>query len=437
MDDIADNDDTQETRNLGSLAVDLEPYYADDGVIIYFADSSKYIEQIAESGALVWADPPYGVNERTRRRSSGRSGLALCNDFPPVLGDDQPFDPAPWLACERLVLWGANHYASRLPDSPTWLAWDKRDQQLENDNADCELAWTNLGGPARVFRHLWAGMLRASEQDEPRVHPTQKPIALARWAFERWCEPSDLVVDPFMGSGSALLAARECGQRAIGFELSEEYCRLAVERLGRARTLGMPSYPTEKRCPQCKRWLRVEVNRSFNAKARTGDGLQPWCRECDTRNKYGEHNGWKNFRRALETRGKGEERLWTKQLYHDMMRRFSTPGDDRFRCRWCTQPVSEYGGTYWVDRIDNDMGYLPHNCQPACKPCNFMKSNSHPAEWEKQLEGLMVRHRGNIVWSAVSPKWTHISKSIPNLESYVVRSEQNEMLFTGPSRRAS
>ncbi len=127
---------------------DLTPYYAKDGVTVYCSDSLECAEDIAESGALVLADPPYGVNERTMRKSAGRGKLAECNDFPSVIGDDKPFDPTPWLASERLILWGGNHFASRLPSESCWLTWDKRDGQGSNDNADCELAWTNLGGPA-------------------------------------------------------------------------------------------------------------------------------------------------------------------------------------------------------------------------------------------------------------------------------------------------
>ena len=102
-----------------------------------------------------------------------------------IAGDDEPFEPQFLLCREKLVLWGGNHYASRLPDSPTWLVWDKRlTNELVNDFADCEMAWSNLGGPARVFRHLWNGLLKDSEQGERRVHPAQKPLALMKWVSQ-------------------------------------------------------------------------------------------------------------------------------------------------------------------------------------------------------------------------------------------------------------
>ncbi len=227
---------------------DTQPFYADAGVTIYCCDSTLFLADIAASDALVLADPPYGVAERTDRKSAGRSCQAECYDFPPVLGDDQPFDPLPWLACPRLVLWGANHFGSRLPDSAAWLAWDKRDGISSNDNADCELAWTNLGGPARLFSHRWSGMIKASERDERRVHPTQKPVALMRWVIERYTEPGDLVIDPYMGSGTTLVAAKEIGRRAIGFELAEAYCATARRRLSETLNLwGVKDEPAEPR----------------------------------------------------------------------------------------------------------------------------------------------------------------------------------------------
>jgi site-specific DNA-methyltransferase (adenine-specific) len=207
------------------------PYYEHGGITIYHGDCRELLPLLWFGVDLLLADPPYGVGEVTNRRERGRSGLALCNDFPPVHGDDEPFDPRPLLLFPRAVIWGANHFADRLPPSSTWIVWDKREGVLVNDNADCELAWTNLGGPARVFRHLWAGMLKASERDRRRLHPTQKPVALMTWILEQWTQPGDLVLVPYLGSGPELQAAKELGRRAIGIEIEERYCEIAANRL--------------------------------------------------------------------------------------------------------------------------------------------------------------------------------------------------------------
>jgi site-specific DNA-methyltransferase (adenine-specific)/modification methylase len=150
-------------------------------------DSTKAadVERVmgGESVSGIVADPPYGIAYSPGgggggiRRKDGSRYEKRFTGKDLVVGDDKPFDPAFILALDApTVLWGGNHFASRLPDSPSWLVWDKRRGTTVNDFADCEMAWTNLGGPARVFSHLWNGMLRDSEHGEARVHPTQKAV---------------------------------------------------------------------------------------------------------------------------------------------------------------------------------------------------------------------------------------------------------------------
>jgi site-specific DNA-methyltransferase (adenine-specific) len=211
----------------------VKPYYEDRLVTLYHADCSEVIGSVVapETVALLLTDPPYGVSERTNRKAAGRGKLAECNDFPPVHGDDKPFDPTPLLAFKRAVLFGANYFSERLPPSPSWIIWDKRDGIPSNDNADVELAWSNLGGPARCFRHIWNGMIKASERGERRVHPTQKPVALAQWVIGQHTQPGEVVFDPYAGSGSVLVAAKNLGRRAIGVEIERRYCDEIVRRL--------------------------------------------------------------------------------------------------------------------------------------------------------------------------------------------------------------
>lgn len=224
------------------------PYFQDEarGIIIYNArweDVWQALGLRPEDVDLCWADPPYGVGEKTDRRSRsrginkalGRGGhRARARDWAPIAGDDKPFNPAPLLTFPRVVLWGANHYAQHLPPSPTWWWWDKREDVTPDDNADGELAWTNLGGPARQFSHLWRGLCQASEKAHGgrRLHPTQKPVALCRWGFEQAkLRPGQLVWSPYLGSGPEARAALDMGLRLIGCEVVESYCAAAVGRL--------------------------------------------------------------------------------------------------------------------------------------------------------------------------------------------------------------
>lgn len=205
----------------------VKPYYDHAGITIYHGDCREILPALEFD--WVNSDPPYGIDHPTDYRSRGRGKLAACNDYAPVFADDEAFDPS-WLVAlgKPTLLWGANHYAERLPSASGWLVWDKK-RPPELDQATAELAWTNFVKGVRVFEHMWNGMLRASS--ETLVHPTQKPTALHKWVFSlRWC-PSGIPADPYMGSGSMLRAAKDLGRRAIGIEIEERYCEIAARRL--------------------------------------------------------------------------------------------------------------------------------------------------------------------------------------------------------------
>lgn len=193
------------------------------------------------SDVAIVTDPPYGIRYDP---SSGGDNSAVRNLFAPVLGDDQDFNPSPLLRFNWVILWGGNHYADKLPNRPSWFVWDKREGVNSNDMADCEMAWTNLGGPARLFRHMWMGMIRSSERGEARVHPTQKPVALMRWCIEQARLPAGtLICDPYMGSGSTGKAAMQVGYPFIGIERDPAYFAIARRRIEQAQAqLTLPLF---------------------------------------------------------------------------------------------------------------------------------------------------------------------------------------------------
>jgi DNA modification methylase len=107
------------------------------------------------------------------------------------------------------------------------LVWDK--ENGANGFADCELAWTNLKIAVRMIRHMWNGMLR--KNGEPREHPTQKPVDVMAWAIRQAPNNVITILDPFMGSGTTLRAAKDLGRKAIGIEIEEKYCEIAAKRM--------------------------------------------------------------------------------------------------------------------------------------------------------------------------------------------------------------
>lgn len=173
-------------------------------------------------------DPPYGIGYNP----SGGDRNARRGNLPPVVGDDSDFDPSPLLDFDEAVLWGANHFANKLPNRGRWLVWDKRDGTNSNDMADCEMAWTSDTRPARLFSHRWMGMIRASERGETRVHPTQKPVALMDWCLS--FTEGETVFDPYMGSGTVGISCVKAGRKFIGCEIEPKYFDIACRRIERA-----------------------------------------------------------------------------------------------------------------------------------------------------------------------------------------------------------
>lgn len=203
------------------------PYYRDDFVTIYHGDSSVIASGLSY-GAVV-SDPPYGDNWNpdTTRFSGGNNAAqrsAGRNDRKRVHGDDAEFDPTPWLACDHVILWGQNRFAPRLPVGSA-LVWIKRnDDAFGSFLSDAEIAWKKGGRGVYCFRDL---SLNAITQT--RSHPTQKPLALMQWCLS-FVPAECVILDPFMGSGTTLRAAKDLGRRAIGIEMDERYCEIAAER---------------------------------------------------------------------------------------------------------------------------------------------------------------------------------------------------------------
>jgi hypothetical protein len=210
-------------------------------VTLYQGDARQVAAALQPVDAVI-ADPPYGVdfNFRKYRRSHHplQAGIPAARWSANVIGDDQSFDPAPWLAYPQVILWGANHYASRLPDSKAWLIWDKRDGSPSDNHADVEMAWTNLPGNARIYHHLWRGMIRAGEANVGRRgkwHPAEKPIELMTWCVAK---TTGTVLDPYMGSGTTGVACLELGRRFIGIEIDPGHFATACARLTAAAAQG-------------------------------------------------------------------------------------------------------------------------------------------------------------------------------------------------------
>ena len=114
------------------------------------------------------------------------------------------------------------------------IVWDKGRRDL--NYADCEIAWTDMKEPCRIFEFLWNGMLQGDMQNkEERIHPTQKPIRLYTWLLSRYAKAGDKILDTHVGSASSLIACERLGFNYVGFEIDKAYYDLALKRLEEER----------------------------------------------------------------------------------------------------------------------------------------------------------------------------------------------------------
>jgi DNA modification methylase len=214
---------------------------------LYLGDCLEVMPALGKVDAVV-TDPPYGIGY-SHGGGGGRLAKSTAHAKMPIIGDDRPFDPTPWIQ-QPAILWGGNHFANSLPAMPSWICWDKRCSDYSNDQADCEFAWNNLGGPARMVRHVWNGMLRGPESKTPRQHPTQKPIAVMEWCLG-FLPNAETILDPFMGSGTTLVACAKLGRKGIGIELDTDYFEIACKRVQAAYDqpdlfVAPPTPPTQE-----------------------------------------------------------------------------------------------------------------------------------------------------------------------------------------------
>lgn len=195
-------------------------YYHEDGppsIDIYCGDCLEIMPLLPKVD-LVVTDPPYGID-------------IASNPF------RQKHEKADWdekpCSKERLdmmkavsanqIIWGGNYFEGLFP-SQGFLIWDKG-QPEDFSSAMCELAWTSRNRPAKMFKK-WVVSFE-------KFHPTTKPIVLMKWSIQQedFWNIALSILDPFLGSGTTLVACKELKRNGIGIEINEKYCEIAKKRL--------------------------------------------------------------------------------------------------------------------------------------------------------------------------------------------------------------
>lgn len=194
-------------------------FQTDDGrVQLWHGDCRDILPMVGKVDAVV-TDPPYGLGERMQGGTWGSASKYADLrkwDIPPTPDELRNLLTVSGAA----IVWGGNYF--QLPTSRCWLIWDK--QNAVPTMADVEMAWTNLDRPSKR-KSLPVGVHSLG-------HPTQKPIPLMNWSLS-FLNGSQVILDPYMGSGTTGIACIRTGRRFIGIEIDDHYFNVAKERIQR------------------------------------------------------------------------------------------------------------------------------------------------------------------------------------------------------------
>ena len=226
----------------------MKPYYQHAGITIYHGDCREVLPSLqAESIDLIVTDPPYGVRWKSCFRRL---------EFDHIVGDEDTEAAVEGVRMalsalrphRHVYVFGRYDFSHTGLQDTVELIWDKGIQGSGNVSLPWGVeheyiqfgvyipsGWNRKDGRGRLSARLRKGsVLNVPRLNATAVksHPTEKPVLLLRQLIESSSCIGETVLDPFMGVGSTLKAAEIEGRNAIGIEIDERYCELAVKRLG-------------------------------------------------------------------------------------------------------------------------------------------------------------------------------------------------------------
>lgn len=215
---------------------------------LYLGDCIEVMREhliVGEFGLAI-VDPPYfdGPN-KTGYYGKGYSSLGVqrakhYDSLPEWAIPEREYFDAIRRMAKHQIIWGANHFADRFPSAaPGWIVWDKMNGG--STFADAELAYCSMDCAVRVFRYVWNGMHQGQyggnkSRNEPRIHPTQKPVALYEWLLDTYAQPGQRILDTHLGSGSSAIAAIGRGFPFVGIEIDPSMFEAACRRIKQAQS---------------------------------------------------------------------------------------------------------------------------------------------------------------------------------------------------------
>ena len=207
-------------------------YYRTENGVLYCGDCLEVMRLMPDKSVdLVLTDPPYGI-KIAKDGVVGISNKAQARIYDKVEWDKKPLPRVYFEEIFRIssnqLIFGANYYARYLPNGYGWLVWDKQ-RPDGTVFSDAELIFASFNNLVKTYRILWHGMIRESK--EPIHHPTQKPLKLIERLLVDYSQLGDLILDPFLGSGTTAHACERLGRKWIGIEINPDYCEIAKKRI--------------------------------------------------------------------------------------------------------------------------------------------------------------------------------------------------------------
>lgn len=227
--------------NIPHYSVTNKPWKAEaiiGNARLLLGDCLEILPTLTGIDAVV-TDPPYGIGYAHGGGGKGIHSMGtLRTQHKKIYGDDKPFDPSTVTGiANRALIFGADHFATRLPDGGMFHVWDKDPKgRLSFDSfSDAEIFWTSWTRSRVVWRYLWKGLCQEGA-GERRYHPTAKPVAIMKKCVE--LVNADCILDPFMGSGTTGVACITSGRKFIGIEIDPGYFEIACDRIEKAQRQG-------------------------------------------------------------------------------------------------------------------------------------------------------------------------------------------------------
>ena len=191
---------------------------------------------------MLFTDPPYGMHldtDYTKMPESPNGAKPLKHEK--IKGDSNDFTEelintifSHFNDTKDIFIWGADYFAELLPNKNegSWIVWDKRVEERFDKmiGSAFELCWSKSKHKREIAR--FNNTLFSGEADaRNKIHPTQKPIKLAEWFFNKWGNQNDLIVDLYLGSGTTMVASQQLNRKCYGMEFEPKYCQGIVDRM--------------------------------------------------------------------------------------------------------------------------------------------------------------------------------------------------------------